>query len=150
MSPSRTRRPMHRHRSRRELFTAIGGAVGVVVVTAIMVWLLRPGPSGTEGTGGIANRQPRASWLVAITIVSLLGLAWWAIRRQRRWTGRVVVVLFAGGFIILLAAVLAGFLWPGGLLRHPPPAPPTVPAATETTVATGTTVAPTTASTGGP
>ena len=66
MSPSRTRRPVHRHRSRRELFTAIGGAIGVVVGTAIMVWLLRPGPSGTQGTGGlggipeapVGHRQP--------------------------------------------------------------------------------------------
>jgi hypothetical protein len=61
---------VHRHRSRRELFTAIGGAVGVVVVTAIMVWLLRPGPSGTQGTGGLGNPQPRATWLVVHTVVA--------------------------------------------------------------------------------
>ena len=124
MSPSRTRRPVHRHRSRRELFTAIGGAVGVVLVTAIMVWLLRPGPSGTQGTGGLGNRQPRATWLVGITIFALLVFAWWAFRQQRRWRGRAVIVMSVGGFIILLAAVTGGFLWPGGLLRHPPPSAP--------------------------
>jgi hypothetical protein len=160
MSPSRTRRPVHRHRSRRELFTAIGGAVGVVVVTAIMVWLLRPGPSGTQGTGGLGNRQPRATWLVVITVVALLAFAWWAFRQQRRWRGRAVIVMAVGGFLILLAAVISGFLWPGGLLRHPtpPPAslspediPTTLPPDLSTTVpgATETNVAPT-PSTGGP
>ena len=49
-----------------------------------MIWLLRPGPPGVEGTGGLASRQPRAAWLVALTLVALVGFVWWAVRRQRR------------------------------------------------------------------
>ena len=71
MSPSRTRRPVHRHRSRREVVTAVGGALAVVVLdTCSMIWLLRPGPPGVEGTGGLASRQPRAAWLVALTLAA--------------------------------------------------------------------------------
>jgi len=155
MSPSRTRRPVHRHRSRREVITAVGGAAAVVLGTALMVWLLRPGTPGAEGTGGLASRQPRAAWLVGLTLIAFVLFLWWALRRERDWRGRGVIILIGGGVVLLLAAVLAGILWPGGLLRHTeatPSAPP--PAASETsstapttptTGATPTTATPTTA-----
>ena len=123
MSPSRTRRPVHRHRSRRELWQAIGGAVAVVLGTALLVWLLRPGTAGVEGTGGLASRQPRASWLVALTLAAGIAFCWYVWRHPRRWHGRYVAVLTGGCFAILLLAVVAGIVWPGGLLRHPEPVP---------------------------
>jgi hypothetical protein len=153
MSPSRTRRPVHKVRSRREVLTAVGGAAAVVLGTALMVWLLRPGTAGVEGTGGLASRQPRAAWLVGLTLVATLAFGWYVLRNQRRWQGKVIVILAVGGFAILLLAVLAGILWPGGLLRHTEPVPeldpetcpPTTlpPELTSTTLpGTATTVAP--------
>jgi hypothetical protein len=160
MSPSRTRqKAVRRHRSRRELVTAIGAAAAVVLGTALLIWLLRPGTPGVEGTGGLASRQPRAAWLVGLTLVAVIAFTWWAIRRQRDWRGRIVIVLLVGWVILLLAAVLAGILWPGGLLRHTTPAPDlgdvtntTLPPELQTTAPAGseTTVAATTPPTGGP
>jgi hypothetical protein len=154
MSPARTRRqPVPKHRDRRELLIAIGSAAAVVLGTALMVWLLRPGPPGTEGTGGLANRQPRAAWLVGLTIVALVLFAVWAIRQQRRWQDRTVIALLVGSLVIVLLAVLAGFVWPGGLLRHTTPVPEvdpgdlsttTLPPELTTTVPGETTVPPTT------
>jgi hypothetical protein len=141
--------------------TAILGAAAVVLGTALIVWMLRPGTSGVEGTGGLASRQPRAAWLVGLTLLALVAFTWWALRRQRSWRGRFVVVLLTGWAILLLGAVLAGILWPGGLLRHTQ-APPdlggltntTLPAELQSTAPTSapvaTTPGPTTASTGGP
>jgi hypothetical protein len=124
MSPSRTRRKaVPRRRSRRELLTAIGGAVAVVLATALLIWLMRPGTPGVEGTGGLASRQPRAAWLVALTLIALVAFSWWAIRRQESWRGKFVIVLVVGWVILGLLAVLAGILWPGGLLRHTEPVP---------------------------
>jgi hypothetical protein len=115
------------------LLTAIAGAAAVVLGTALVVWLLRPGTSGVEGTGGLASRQPRAVWLVALTLLALLAFTWWALRRQRAWRGRIVVVLVIGWVVVLLVAVVAGILWPGGLLRHTQ-APPDVGDLTTTTL----------------
>jgi hypothetical protein len=155
MSPTRTRRPVPKQRSRRELLTAVGGASAVVLGTALMIWLLRPGTSGVDGTGGLASRQPRAAWLVGLTLVALIAFTWWAMRRQRSWRGRAVVVLLIGWVILLLGAVLAGILWPGGLLRHTEPAPDigdvtttTLPPALQSTTPGET--APTIPTTGGP
>jgi hypothetical protein len=147
---------VHRNRSRREVMTAVGGAAAVVLGTALMVWLLRPGTAGAEGTGGLASRQPRAAWLVGLTLIALVLFVVWAWRRQGDWRGRGVILLLGGGVVLLLGAVLAGILWPGGLLRHTeaiPTAPPpgttepnsTSASTTPTTGAAPTTVTPTTA-----
>jgi hypothetical protein len=124
MSPTRTRRKVApRRHTRREVLTAIGGALAVILVTVLLIWLLRPGPTGVEGTGGLANRQPRAAWLVALTLGAVVAFTWWALRRQESWRGRLIIVLVVGWVILGLAAVLAGILWPGGLLRHTEPVP---------------------------
>ena len=70
MSPARSKRQavLPHKRDRTDIFRAIGVAAAIVVVTAILVWLLRPGPPGVPATGGLMNRQPRASWLVGIVI----------------------------------------------------------------------------------
>ena len=67
MSPARSKRqPVpHRH-SRADIVKAVAVGGGIVVATALLVWLLRPGPPGIPATGGIMNRQPRASWLVGV------------------------------------------------------------------------------------
>jgi peptidoglycan biosynthesis protein MviN/MurJ (putative lipid II flippase) len=124
MSPSRTRRPV-KHRSRSEVLTAVAGAAAVVLVTVVLIWLLRPGAPGTEGTGGLASRQPRAAWLVGLALGALIVFTWWAVRRQQQWRGKLIVVLGCGWLIVALVAVLGGILWPGGLLRHTE-APPDV------------------------
>jgi hypothetical protein len=148
MSPTRTRRKAApRRHTRREVLTAVGGALAVVLATILLIWLLRPGTSGVEGTGGIAARQPRAAWLVGLTFVALVLFTWWALRRHESWRGRFVILLVAGWVILGLGAVVAGILWPGGLLRHTepvpqitdvpttlPPEPTTVPPGTQTTV----------------
>lgn len=135
MSTSRNRRarsrsgarrhgqPLPPLRSRREVVTAVLGAVAVVAGTILMVWLLRPGTAGVPGTGGLASRQPRATWLVVLTIGALVALTWWTLRRQRDWRGKVIVLLFGGWVLVLVAAAVAGALWPGGLLRHTPETP---------------------------
>jgi len=50
MSPPRRRRDAYRPpRSRSEVLTAVGAAVGVIVVTAALIWFLQPG--GKSGSG---------------------------------------------------------------------------------------------------
>jgi len=140
MSPARSKRqPVpHRH-SRADIVKAVAVGFGIVAATALLVWLLRPGPAGIPATGGIMNRQPRASWLV-VGALALFGSATWFILRGRRRTRSRAKVLLPTAFgVVLVAAVAGGFAWPGGLLRHdvaPKPAPTTT---TTTTVAGATT-----------
>jgi hypothetical protein len=105
--------------------TAVAVAVSIVAGTALLVWLLRPGPPavfGNVGGGGLLNRQPRASWLVVLTAVAVGGFAWWVLRR-RRSTRRRPLLLGLGSLVLVGGAVAAGFLWPGGLLRRYAPTP---------------------------
>jgi hypothetical protein len=146
MSPARSKRQaavVHR-RSRADIAKAVGVAAAIVIVTAILVWLLRPGPPGIPATGGLMNRQPRVSWLIGLAI-GVAGLStWWILRRSSpRTQARAKVVLPIALGVIVVVAVVGGILWPGGLLRHDV-APPAAPAPT-TTTATPTTLTPTTA-----
>jgi hypothetical protein len=144
---------------------AVLGATAVVVCTAIAIWMLRPG-SLTPGTGGIAHRQPRATWLVAGTVVAIVaGVAY--VLRSRRWRRHLVPAIAAVVVGSLVLAVVVGALWPSGLLHQyrslvgpndfqteTTPAPPTTaPGATTapnaTTAPAGTTGATTPPTTGG-
>ena len=50
MSPPRRRRDAYRPpRSRSEVLTAVAAVVGVIVVTAALIWFLQPG--GKSGSG---------------------------------------------------------------------------------------------------
>ncbi len=141
MSPARSKRQAIPHRrSRTDILQAVGLAAGIVAATALLVWLMRPGPSGIPATGGLMNRQPRASWLVGGGI-GVAAIASWFILRGRHATrarAKVQVPIALG--VVLAGTVVGGFVWPGGLLRHdvaPPPVPKTP--ATTTTVARATT-----------
>jgi hypothetical protein len=99
------------------VLTAVGGASAVVLGTALLIWLLRPGDPAVPGTGGLAHRQPRATWLVVLAAAALLvGVV--LVLRSRRWRARVRAAIPAVIVFVLLLAIVAGFLWPGGLLRQ--------------------------------
>jgi hypothetical protein len=138
--------------------TAVLGAVGVVVFTALAIWFLRPG-SGQPGTGGLAHRQPRATWLVAVSLLAVIvGVI--VVLRSRRLRRRAKALLPTIVAVVLLVAIVVGIAWPGGLLRHPvqfaappvdttPSSAATPTSAPATTAPAGTTAPATTATTGG-
>ncbi|HET9730087.1 MAG TPA: hypothetical protein VFR41_11730 [Acidimicrobiia bacterium] len=143
MSPSRTRKPVVHGRPRSEVITAVAVAAGITLGTALIVWLMRPGPAGGLGGGGLVNRQPRATWLILLSIAVGAGLVWWVLygrRRPRRLSRRAGVASVLT--VTVVGAVLGGIFWPGGLVHHwpkafkPPAAPPTnstTPTTTPTT-----------------
>ena len=148
MSPSsstRRRQPLPHHRNRGEIVKAVLVAAGIVGATALLVWLLRPGPAGVPATGGVMNRQPRASWLIVGAVVAGGLVSWWVLRRRSRSKRRTRATLTISLAVILVIAVVLGFVWPGGLLRHDvaPPAAQPEPTTTPTTPTTPTTHGPT-------
>lgn len=135
--------------TRRERTIAYLGAAGVVAFTAVTVWALRPGgpQAGNPGqplTGGIANRQPKATWLLVLTVAALIGAVVWAVRRRADGGGSQRTWLVGASLIVLIVASTAGFLWPGGLVFHFDP-PPTLdlPTPTSATPTSATPVGPT-------
>ena len=147
MSPARSKRQaaLPHKRDRADIVKAVAVAAAIVLVTALLVWLLRPGPPGVPATGGLMNRQPRASWLVGLAI-GVAGIAtWWILTRSSRRTrerAKVILPIVLG--VVLIATVVGGFLWPGGLLRHDvaPPKPEPTPSSTTPTSGAPTTVTP--------
>ena len=129
MSPSRARGGRsHRRRSRRELCTAVGGAVAVVVGhRAAHLAAAARARRASQGTGGLANRQPRAPLARRARARSRWSRSRGGrLRRQRAagsGTGR-ASSCSVGWLILVAARCSAGILWPGGLLRHPTPCPP--------------------------
>lgn len=124
-------------RTRRELSIAIGAAVFIVAATVLMIWILRP--------GGIADRQPRSSWLLGVAVFAAVTACYLILRPSSRLKiERRIALAGALGAIVLVTA-LAGIFWPHGLLRHTPKtqplttAPTPAPAVTTTTAAGGTT-----------
>src|SRR5437870_2232863 len=94
MSPARSKRTAIPHRrSRAEIVLAVCVAAGIVIVTALVIWLMRPGPAGTAGTGGYMNRQPRASAVVIGVIVLGGAVTWFILRGSRRAKEKAKVLL---------------------------------------------------------
>jgi hypothetical protein len=125
----RRRQQYQNPRTRAELVTAVGAAVGIVAGTALMIWLLRP--------GGLADRQPRSSWLIGAALIAAATVCYVILRPSSRLKMSRRVALSGSLGIILVVAVVAGWLWPGGLLRHTPsfasiPTTPTVNPLTST------------------
>jgi hypothetical protein len=171
VSPTSTRvrrQQQQRHTyPRSEIVTAVLGSAAVVILTAIAIWMLRPGTAFTPGTGGLAHRQPRATWLVAGTLlVMVVGVI--VVVRSPRWRRHLIASISVVVVGSLVLAVVVGALWPSGLLRHyqqlvgpndfntvstPASAPTTAPGATTapsaTTAPPGTTVATTPPTSGG-
>jgi F0F1-type ATP synthase assembly protein I len=144
MSPARSRRtPIPHRRSRDEIVRAVGVGAAIVIVTAALIWLLRPGAPGSLGGGGLMSRQPRASGLVVGALVVAGFVTWWILRVSRRARGHEKVVLPIALGLVLVAAIVVGMAWPGGLLRQypsiPKPITPTTTLPTSTTGATGVT-----------
>jgi hypothetical protein len=56
MSPPRRRRDAYRPpRPRSEVLTAVAAAVGVIVVTAALIWFLQPGDKSGSGQPSIST-----------------------------------------------------------------------------------------------
>jgi hypothetical protein len=129
MSPARSKRqPVPHRRSRADIVSAVAVGAAIVIVTAILVWLLRPGPPGIPATGGLMNRQPRASWLIALGLGAAGVATWFILRGSPRTRKRAKVLLPVALGVVLVAVIVAGIAWPGGLLRHdvaPAPVPKT-------------------------
>jgi hypothetical protein len=162
VSPSRAkarRAPQAHHRSRQELATAIGGAAAVVIGTALLIWLMRPGDVVTPGSGGLIHRQPRISWLVFIAIVVEISAVAW-VSRSRRYRENPRVPIIVSSVVVVVLAIAAGFAWPSGAVRHyetfnpsditipsTAPTPTTQPTATTKPTATTTPASTTTGAT---
>jgi hypothetical protein len=106
-----------------------------------MIWLLRP--------GGLADRQPRSSWLVGFVIGAVAVSSYVVLRPSSRLKISRRIALGGSYALIAVAAVVAGFVWPHGLIRHTPSfatlpttpvtAPPTSTGASTTTTKAGAT-----------
>jgi len=146
MSPARSsrRRPLPHRRNRADILKAAGVAAAIVLGTALLIWMLRPGPAGIPATGGVMNRQPRASWLIVGALLVGGFVAWFVLRRGSRVARRRVRAILTISFVVLIICTFGvGLLWPGGLLRHD-----VAPAAvTETTTPTSTPTTPSTPTT---
>jgi hypothetical protein len=141
MSPSRSRGQYVPVRPRSEIYIAIAVASGIVLGTALLIWLMRPGTSGVAGTGGLFTRQARLTWLIVVTLLAIGGVIWYVLSRRRRWRfGEWGTIAIASGVVVLIA-VIVSIIWPGGIVRHysSPKAPTPAPAVTPTTIATPTT-----------
>lgn len=134
MSPTRTRKPAVRGRARSEIVVAVAVGLAIVLGTVLLIWLLRPGAPGRQGTGGLFARQPRATLFVLITLAVLGGALWWVLRhRIRRLSRRLAIVLSC--VVVLGGAAVVAIVWPGGVVHHwqsepnvsPAPTPPTTP-----------------------
>jgi hypothetical protein len=158
MSPS-ARRPQRQQfvqaRPRSEVVTAVAVSAAIVIGTALLVWLMRPGSPGVPGGGGLFNRQPRMTILVLLTAAVIGGLILYVVRRRHppRFGTRGSIGIGSAGAVVL--AVVAGIFWPGGVIHHWPPqfdipanpAPtlPSLPATTAPKTATTKPATPTTA-----
>ena len=124
MSPSRTRQQFVPSRPRSEVITAVAVGAGIVVGTALLIWLMRPGKVGVPGGGGLLSRQPRMTLLVLLSAAVLGAVVYWVRsgrRRPKRLGQRGSIVV--GSAVVIVLAVLGGIFWPGGIVRHWPKQP---------------------------
>jgi magnesium-transporting ATPase (P-type) len=149
-SPGKTRPQFVPARPRAEVFTAIAVGAAIVLGTLALIWLMRPGPQGIPGKGGLFSRQARFTMLLILTLAALGFMVSFFLRR--RHPGRLGTngSIAAGSAVIVVLAVVAGIFWPGGLIRHWPKQPkiatpdtnPVTTVTPATTAKPGTTVKP--------
>jgi len=156
MSPSRGRKQFVPARPRAEVITAIAVGASIAIGAILLIWLIRPGPQGVPGKGGLLSRQPRMTLLVLSSAAAIGGVVLLVRRRRRQPRLGLRGSIALGSALVIVAAIVGGFFWPGGVVRHWPKQPkiadvaPTnslsvpssTPAATgpKTTAKTGTTV----------
>jgi multisubunit Na+/H+ antiporter MnhB subunit len=145
MSPSKSRQQFVPSRPRAEVFTAVAVAVGIIVTTALLIWLIRPGTAGVPGRGGLFSRQPRATILFLATLGALGAVIAYVTRRRKsfRLGTRGAIGVGAAGVVVL--ALAAMIFWPGGIVRHWPRQPKVTTPLTPTSAPPATTAPPTTA-----
>jgi len=124
MSPSRSRAHFVPARPRSEVIAAVVVGVSIVVGTALLIWLLRPGTPGVPGGGGLFSRQPRMTILVIVTVAALAAVGYRVLRGRRRSArlGERGAILVGSG-VVLAVAIAAAIFWPGGVGRHWPKRP---------------------------
>jgi hypothetical protein len=110
----RRRQQYQTPRTRREVATAVAAAVGIVAATSLMIWLLRP--------GGLADRQPRSSWLVGLALLAALFAGYAILRPGTRVKVDRRIALSGSLAAIVVIAGAVGIRWPGGIVRHTPKA----------------------------
>ncbi len=133
------------------MITAVAVGTAIVVSTALLIWLIRPGKPGIPGGGGLLARQPRATILVLAT-AALVGGVLVFVRRRRHWarlSERSAMIIGSG--VVIVLAIAGGIFWPGGVVRHwpkqspiattPATSPVSVQASTPTTATAPTTSA---------
>ena len=123
MSPSKSRQQFVPTRPRAEVFTAIAVGAAIVLGTALLVWLIRPGTPGVPGGGGIFNRQPRVTILVILIAAVVAGVVYFVLSRRRPTRLGARGSIAVGTAVVVLLGVLVGIFWPGGVIRHWPKQP---------------------------
>ncbi len=101
---------------------AVFGIMGIIGLTAFLIWAMRPG-NFNPGTGGLVYRQPRMAWLFAASVAGIVI----SVRIVRRPDAKFKnpkqsLLLMIGG--VLLGAVAVVILWATaftGILRHTTP-----------------------------
>ena len=131
-------------RDRREVTTAVLASVAVVGGTVFAIWMLRP--------GGLADRQPRISWVIGLALLLAVALVGYVTRPRTRLKLDRRIAIGGGAAIIAVLALVVCVTWPKGIIRHtktfptfntnPPQTTTTVAGATTTTAAGATTSAP--------
>lgn len=153
MSPSKTRPQFIPARPRSEVLAAVGVGATIVLGTALLIWLIRPGTAGIPGGGGLFNRQSRMTILVLLTVAALAIVVSFFARRRHPGRFGTRASIATGSVAVLVLAIVGGIFWPGGVMRHyisqqkipttpvtsPDVTAPTTAPKTATTTKTGTT-----------
>ncbi len=120
MSPAKRRQQFVQAPPRSEIVIAVAVSAGIVVGTALLVWLIRPGKPGVPGGGGLFNRQPRVTILVLLAAAVIAGVVLSVVRRRHPPRFGVRGSIALGSAVTIVLAVVAGVFWPDGLIRHWP------------------------------
>ncbi|MFZ4585009.1 MAG: hypothetical protein ACOYNI_07240 [Acidimicrobiia bacterium] len=115
-------------RNRSEIVITVLVVVGIVAITALLVWMLRPESKPGAGDGGILTSRAPAAWWI-LSLVFILGIGYTVGKRFAR--GRRVVAIGLGLVITATIGGLLAWTWPANLEfslpkppKQPTPSPP--------------------------